>query len=216
MRGSAICPYVLTMSIALHIDPLSSPVGDVWVSMSGFPRPEPSIVMWSPIQRVVVEVEEAEPETPEPEVFEPQYIEPDTSSLSLLCRIWIWLSQLWVGTFCVSAEDVFCLAGDEPLNEARPYRPNRHARKMRARWARRMCPPARKARYGQGGPLRAGYSLAELRAWVQDRYPRSWFHWNHYKYYISGFFRRMALMRARSFWGRGFCGDVCHAPLTLN
>jgi len=89
----------------------------------------------------------------------------------------------------------------------------RHARKMRARWARRMCPPARKARYGQGGPLRAGYSAAELRAWAQGRYPRSWFHWNHYKYYISGFFRRVALMRARSFWARGFCGDVCHAPL---
>jgi len=134
--------------------------------------------MWSPIQRVVVEVEAAAPERSEPEVFEPQYIKPDTSSLSLLCQIWI-----------------------------------RHARKMRARWARRMCPPARKARYGQGGPLRAGYSAAELRAWAQGRYPRSWFHWNHYKYYISGFFRRVALMRARSFWARGFCGDVCHAPL---
>ena len=201
------------MSIALHIDPPFSPVGDVWVSMSGFSPAEPSIVMWSPIRRVVVEVEAAAPECSEPEVFEPQYIEPDTSSLSLLCRIWIWLSQLWGGTFCGAAEDVFCLAGDETLRNAHRYRGNRHARKMRARWARRMCPAARKARYGQGGPLRAGYSLAERRAWVQGRYPRSWFHWNHYKYYISGFFRRMALRLSRNFWARGFCGDTCHAPL---
>ena len=201
------------MSIALHIDPLSSPVGDVWVSMSGFSRPEPLIVMWSPIRRVVVEVEAAAPERSESEVSEPQYIEPDTSSLSLLCRIWIWLSQLWVGTFCGAAEDVFCLAGDEPLRNTHRYRGNRHARKMRARWARRMCPAARKARYGQGGQLRSGYSLAERRAWVQGRYPRSWFHWNHYKYYISGFFRRMALRLSRNFWARGFCGDTCHAPL---
>ena len=201
------------MSIALHIDPPFSPVGDVWVSMSGFSPAEPSIVMWSPIRRVVVEVEAAAPERSEPEVFEPQYIEPDTSSLSLLCRIWIWLSQLWGGTFCGAAEDVFCLAGDETLRNAHRYRGNRHARKMRARWARRMCPAARKARYGQGGPLRAGYSLAERRAWVQGRYPRSWFHWNHYKYYISGFFRRMALRLSRNFWARGFCGDTCHAPL---
>ena len=223
MRGADFCPYVLNMSSALHIAPLSSPVGDVWVSMSSFSQggATPSIVMWSPIQQLVVEVEEAEPETRKPLVSgpgisEPSIIDPDMASLSLLSRIWLWLRQMWAFGFCGAAEDVFCLQGEEPLRDGRRYRPNRHARKMRARRARGICPPSRYARYGQGGPLRAGYSAAELRGWARGRYPRSWFHWNHYKYYIKGFFRLMALRLSRSCAAQALCGDTCHAPLTLN
>jgi len=92
--------------------------------------------------------------------------------------------------------------------------PNRHRRRMIARRRRGIAPPSRYAYYGQGGPLRAGMSLAELRHWAKHRFPDGRFQWSNYAYYLKAVFRRAGFWRARKCWLVSLMHAICPAPLT--
>jgi len=90
---------------------------------------------------------------------------------------------------------------------------NRHERRMIARRRRGIAPASRYRYYGMGGPLRAGLTLAELQAWARHRFPKGWFHWVNYTYYLKAVFRRAGFWRARKCWLVSLMHAICPAPL---
>ena len=91
---------------------------------------------------------------------------------------------------------------------------NRHERRMIARRRRGIVPASRYGYYGMGGPLRAGYSLAELQDWARHRYALGWFQHINVKYYLNAFFRRAALWLARKSTAMSQLSCDCPAPLS--
>jgi len=185
------------MSLELHIDPFSSPVGDVRVT-----APD---------------------------------VQPDVSGIHFMLRIWAWLSQLCsVGygggsVSYLSARDERAAglggaysftANDAEIGGPRMFTAiyrelNRRERHMMARRKRGIRPASRYAWRGMGGPLPAGLSVAELRAWAQGHCRTGRFQAAHSKFYSLSFFSRLAAIA-------GFTlglftpqiSGICRAPLS--
>ena len=154
--------------------------------------------------------------TPVPNVMEELAL-----TTGLLTRIWLWLSQLCSGAFMPEAG--IRLASGIWDDAARPNLnvftgttpPNRHARRMIARRARGIMPASRYAWRGMAGPLKAGASVEELRAWAKLKCRKGRFQSVHMKYYIRAFFKRLALARRFSLGlDSAQVSGLCHAPLS--
>ncbi|MDB2438342.1 hypothetical protein N9W89_06470, partial [Hellea sp.] len=91
--------------------------------------------------------------------------------------------------------------------------PNRHRRRMIARRKRGIAPPSRYAYYGQGGPLRARLSRAELRHWAKHRFADGRFQWFNYKFYLEAVFRRTAFWLSRKCGLDSLMDTIYPAPL---
>jgi len=124
------------------------------------------------------------------------------SELSLLARIWMWLSQIWGReTFTDAAESVFCLGMDDALNGHRlqgllsAKGLNRQMRRLLARYTR------------------LGLSLSQIKAWVKARVKRQKFQTTLLRYYSLAFFRSKARQASRLWQQRLGQDELCNAPL---
>ena len=133
----------------------------------------------------------------------PSKISSDFSGLSLLARIWMWLSQMWGHESCpvTAAESVFCLGVDDALN-GHIYQ-NLISADGLGRRERRML-----SRYD-----RLGLSYAQAKAWMKARIKRQKFQTALLRYYGLRFFRCAALMFSRTMQRELSRGELCHAPL---
>jgi len=125
------------------------------------------------------------------------------SNLSLLARIWLWLSQIWGReTYIEAAESVFCLGVDDTLNGHRFQ--GLHSAKGLNRQMRRLL-----ARY-----TRLGLSLERIKAWVKARVKRQKFQTALLRYYNLAFFRSKARQASRICRHDMGQDELCKAPLT--
>jgi len=133
----------------------------------------------------------------------PPKILSEFSGLSLLARIWMWLSQIWGReTYTEAAQAVFCLGADDALNGHRFQ--NLISTDGLGRRERRML-----ARYD-----RLGLSYAQAKAWMKARIKRQKFQTALVHYYSLAFFRRVAHALSRKA-GHAFSQDEsCKAPLS--
>jgi len=127
----------------------------------------------------------------------------DFSSLSLLARIWMWLSQIWGHeTYSAAAETVFHLSNEDRLkghalqNLVSAEDLNRYKRRMLARYTR------------------LGFALSEVKAWVKARNKAKRFQTDLARYYGLRFLERAALRLSRTIQLELGRGELCHAPLS--
>ena len=130
-------------------------------------------------------------------------ISSDFSGLSLLARIWMWLSQIWSReSHGAAAETVFHLGAEDRLN-GHALQNLISAEDLNC-YRRRML-----ARY-----TRLGLSLSQVKAWIKARNKAKRFQTDLARYYGLRFFRRAALTLS-STAQHGFSeGNICNAPLT--
>ena len=125
------------------------------------------------------------------------------SSLSLLARIWLWLSQIWGReSYEEAAKAVFCLGADDALNGHRFQ--NLISTDDLNRYRRRML-----ARY-----TRLELSLDQVKAWIKARKKARRFQTELARYYGLRFLRRAALTLSRAAQRGLGKGGLCNAPLT--
>ena len=124
------------------------------------------------------------------------------SKLSLLARMWMWLTQLWGReAFAQSAEAVFCL-GPNDILKGHKFQHLVSAEGLN-RYRRRLL-----ARY-----LRLGLSLSQIKAWVKARHKSRRFQTALAGYFSLTFFRRAARHRSR-LWRQDLGrSEACKAPL---
>lgn len=127
----------------------------------------------------------------------------EVSSLSLITRIWMWLSQIWSReTFTQAGEAVFCLGPNDTLNGHRFQ--NQFSTEGLNRYRRRML-----ARY-----IRMGISLEQIKTWVQARRKAQRFQTALAGFFSLTFFRRAARHLSRLNADERGIGEICNAPLT--
>jgi len=133
----------------------------------------------------------------------PSKIPSEFSGLSLLARIWMWLSQIWGHeTYIEAAESVFCLGLNDTLNGHRFQ--NLVPAQLLGRRERRML-----ARY-----TRLELSLDQVKAWIKARKKARRFQTDLARYYGLRFLRRAALTLSRAAQRGLGEGGLCNAPLT--
>jgi len=125
------------------------------------------------------------------------------SGLSLLARIWMWLTQIWGReTFTDAAQSVFCLGMDVALKGHRfqDLLPagslNRQRRRLIARYTR------------------LGLSLYQIKAWVKARRKSHRFQTALAGYYCLAFFRSKARRLSRTATQSLGQDELCKAPLS--
>ena len=125
------------------------------------------------------------------------------SGLSLLARIWMWLSQIWGReSYGAAAETVFHLSAEDRLNGHALQ--NLISAEGLNRYRRRML-----ARY-----TRLELSLDQVKAWIKARKKARRFQTDLARYYGLRVLRRAALTLSRTAQ-HGFSeGNICNAPLT--
>ena len=132
----------------------------------------------------------------------PPKISSEVSNLSLLARIWMWLSQIWGRkSYGAAAETVFHLSSEDRLN-GHAFQ-NLISAEGLNRYRRRML-----ARY-----TRLGLSLEQVKAWIKTRNKAKRFQTDLARYYGLRFFRLTALTlscAAQRELGRG---ELYNAPL---
>ena len=133
----------------------------------------------------------------------PSKISSEVSSLSLLARIWMWLSQIWGReTYIEAAESVFHLGPNDTLGGHRFQ--NLIPASLLGRRERRML-----ARYH-----RRGLSLSQVKGWTKARRKRLTFETGVPYYFSLAFFRNKARQLSRiCSQGMGIA-EPCKAPLS--
>ena len=132
----------------------------------------------------------------------PSKISSDFSGLSLLARIWIWLSQIWGReNYSAAVETVFHLSNEDRLNGHALQ--NLISAEDLNRYRRRML-----ARY-----TRLGLSLEQVKAWIKARNKAKRFQTDLARYYGLRFLERATLMLSRTSQLELGRGELCHAPL---
>ena len=130
-------------------------------------------------------------------------ISSDFSGLSLLARIWMWLSQIWSReSYGAAAETVFHLNAEDRLNGHALQ--NLISAEGLNRYRRRML-----ARY-----TRLELSLDQVKAWIKARKKARRFQTELARYYGLRFLRRAALTLSRAAQRGLGEGGLCNAPLT--
>ena len=133
----------------------------------------------------------------------PSKIPSEFSGLSLLARIWMWLSQIWGReTYIEAAKTVFHLSAEDRLNGHALQ--NLISAEGLNRYRRRML-----ARY-----TRLGLSLEQVKAWIKARNKAKRFQTDLARYYGLRFLERAALRLSRTIQLELGRGELCHAPLS--